>query len=386
MADFHGIKATEISDGTRRFTVASTAIIGLVVTAPRADETAFPLDTPVLVTDAEAAIDRLGAGGTARNVLRAIADQARPVIVLVRVAEGATPAETSANVIGATTAQGQKTGMQALLAAQARLTVKPKILGAPGLDTQAVVAALVVVAQKLKAMAYASAVGVDVAAAAAYRRQFGARELMLLFPDFLMTDSTGATVTSHAVARALGLRARIDQEAGFFKTLSNVDVTGVTGMTRPIQWDLTSGETEAGILNAADVTALVHTGSGYRFWGNRTCSSDPLFAFESATRTAHVLLETIGQGLLWGIDKPLRPSLAKDIVESINGFLRDMKREGALIGGRCWFDADKNPVAALSAGKLVLDYDYTPVPPLEALSISQRITDSYFADFAAGLS
>ena len=29
-----------------------------------------------------------------------------------------------------------------------------------------------------------------------------------------------------------------------------------------------------------------------------------------------------------------------------------------------------------------LDYDYTPVPPLEDLSFRQRITDRYFADFA----
>ena len=31
---------------------------------------------------------------------------------------------------------------------------------------------------------------------------------------------------------------------------------------------------------------------------------------------------------------------------------------------------------------MTLDYDYTPVPPLEDLSFRQRITDRYFADFA----
>jgi phage tail sheath protein FI len=34
----------------------------------------------------------------------------------------------------------------------------------------------------------------------------------------------------------------------------------------------------------------------------------------------------------------------------------------------------------------VIDYDYTPVPPLENLAFTQTITDSYFADFAAQLS
>ena len=45
--------------------------------------------------------------------------------------------------------------------------------------------------------------------------------------------------------------------------------------------------------------------------------------------------------------------------------------------------AAPRPLAeALKAGKLVLDYDYTPVPPLEDLGFRQRITDRYFGDFA----
>jgi phage tail sheath protein FI len=42
---------------------------------------------------------------------------------VVRVAEGADDAATASNVIGTTTAEGTKTGMQALLAAQAQLGV-----------------------------------------------------------------------------------------------------------------------------------------------------------------------------------------------------------------------------------------------------------------------
>jgi phage tail sheath protein FI len=35
------------------------------------------------------------------------------------------------------------------------------------------------------------------------------------------------------------------------------------------------------------------------------------------------------------------------------------------------------------AGKLTIDYDYTPVPPIENLTLRQRITDDYLVDFAA---
>ncbi|MGC6728147.1 phage tail protein, partial [Escherichia coli] len=74
-----------------------------------------------------------------------------------------------------------------------------------------------------------------------------------------------------------------------------------------------------------------------------------------------------------------------DIVETINGELRQMTLAGQLLGGKAWFDATRNPIDQLSAGKLLIDYDYTAVPPLEALGLNQRITDSYFADFAAAV-
>jgi len=383
MAYHHGITLVEASDGVRALVTVATAVIGMVVTAPDADAAAFPLNRPVLVTDAEAAIGKAGATGTLPGALRAIADQVRTPIVIVRVEHNATPATLKANVIGTTLVNGQKTGLQALTAAKAAVGVSPRIIGCPGLDSAEVTAAMVVVAKKLRAMSYAAAIGADIAAAAVYRATFDARELMLLYPDFLVTKADGSVGSAPAVAYALGLRAKIDQETGFHKTISNVSVAGVVGLSRDIQFDIQDGSTEAGVLNAAQVTALVRTDAGFRLWGGRTCAADPQFAFESATRTAQVLADTVGEGLLWAIDKPLRPSLVKDIVETINAKLRELKSAGLILGGRAWFDADKNQAADLQAGKLALDYDYTPVPPLEQLGLTQRITDTYLVDFAA---
>jgi phage tail sheath protein FI len=383
MAYHHGITLVEASDGVRALRTVATAVIGLVATGPLADATAFPLNRPVIVTDADAAIGKAGATGTLANTLRAISDQVRTPIVVVRVEDHATPATLAANVVGTTLVNGQKTGLQALTAAQAQLGVNPRIIGAPGLDSATVTAALVVVAKKLRARAYAAALGADIAAAVAYRAGYSARELMLIYPDVIGTKADGTTGAVPAVAYALGLRAKIDQETGFHKTISNVPLDGVVGLARDIQFDIQDGSTEAGVLNAADVTAVVRSDTGFRLWGSRTCSDDPLFAFESATATAQVLADTIGQGLIWAIDKPLRPSLAKDIVETINAKLREMKSAGLILGGQASFSIDKNPNASLQAGKLAIDYDYTPVPPLEQLGLTQRITDTYLVDFAA---
>lgn len=378
----HGITVTEVNEGVRALVTVATSVIGVVVTGPAADAALFPLDRPVLVVDIDDAIGKAGETGTLKNVLQAIADQVNTVVVVVRVAPGLDAEATATAVIGDTVA-GQKTGLQALLAAEAQLGFKPRILGAPGLDSFAVATELAIVARKLRGMAYAYAVGDDVADAILYRGGFAARELMLITPDFRALDA-GVVETSYAVARALGLRARIDKEQGFHKTLSNVPVDGVLGITKDIGFDLQDPDSEANLLNAAQITTIVRQ-NGFRFWGSRTCSDDPLFAFESATRTAQVLQDTIAAGMLWAIDKPLTPSLAKDIVETINAELRAMKGRGELIGGNAYFDPAKNTTATLKAGKLEISYDYTPVPPLENLLLVQRITDTYLADFGANL-
>ncbi|HDR9024826.1 TPA: phage tail sheath protein [Burkholderia vietnamiensis] len=380
----HGVRVLEINEGTRPIRTVSTAVVGLIATGLDADATMFPLDTPVLVTNIQAALGKAGNNGTLARSLDAIAAQAKPVTVVVRVADGVDDAETTSNVIGKTDANGRYTGMKALLAAQSTLGIKPRILGTPGLDTQPVSTALASLAQQLRGFAYVSANGCTTKeAATAYRRQFNQRELMVMWPDFVGWDTTtNATRTVDATAIALGLRAKIDEETGWHKTLSNVGVNGVTGLSRDVFWDLQDPATDAGYLNEQDVTTLIRS-NGYRFWGSRTCSDDPLFAFENYTRTAQVLADTMADAHMLYVDKPMHPSLVRDIIESINAKFRELIANGYLLGGSAWFDESANTIESLKAGKLAIDYDYTPVPPIENLMLRQRITDRYLADFAA---
>ncbi|ARU88282.1 phage tail sheath protein [Pseudomonas sp. M30-35] len=380
----HGVRVIEINEGTRPIRTISTAVIGMVCTGADADETVFPLNTPVLLTDVLSAIGKAGTTGTLAASLDAIADNASPLTIVVRVEEGEDEATTSANIIGTVTPAGQFTGLKALLAAKTKLGVTPRILGVPGLDSLPVTTELVAVAQQLRAFAYAFAW--DCATkeeVVAYRDNFGARELMLIWPDFLSFDTvTATTANAPAVARALGLRAKLDEQVGWHKTLSNIPVNGVTGISKDVFWDLQNPATDAGYLNENEVTTLIREG-GFRFWGSRTCSDDPLFAFENYTRTAQVLADTIAEAHLWAIDKPMHPSLVRDIIEGINAKFRELKSQGYIIDAQCWYDESANDATTLKAGKLYLDYDYTPVPPLENLLLRQRITDRYLVDFAS---
>ncbi|SUH07639.1 major tail sheath protein [Salmonella enterica subsp. enterica] len=69
-----------------------------------------------------------------------------------------------------------------------------------------------------------------------------------------------------------------------------------------------------GLLNKNDVTTLIRK-DGFRFWGSRCLSDDPLFAFENYTRTAQVLADTMAEAHMWAVDGVLNPSLAATLLK-----------------------------------------------------------------------
>ncbi|MFQ6242989.1 phage tail sheath protein [Yersinia enterocolitica] len=387
MGDYHhGVRIVEINDGTRVISTVSTAVVGMVCTGDDADAATFPLNTPVLITDLLAAAGKAGKHGTLAASLLAIADQARPITIVVRVATGSNGAGTATNLIGGVDQNGRYTGMKALLDAQSVTGVRPRIIGVPGLDSLPVSTALAGICQQLRAFGYISAYGCKTSKEALkYRENFSQRELMMIWPDFLSWNTaTNRSNVAYATARALGLRAKIDQQQGWHKTLSNVGVNGVTGISASVFWDLQTVGTDADLLNQAGITTLIRK-DGFKFWGSRSCSDDPLFAFENYTRTAQILADTLADAQLWAIDRPMHPTLVKDMIGGINAKFREMKSAGLIIDGSCWYDDSANDKDTLKAGKLFIDYDYTPVPPLEDLTLRQRITDKYLVNFAAAV-
>lgn len=200
-------------------------------------------------------------------------------------------------------------------------------------------------------------------------------------PEVTPTPNYGAGTLS-AVVVAAALRAHLDETVGWHKSLSNVVVTGPTGIAQDLTWDLEDPDTDVGYLNSHDITTMIQH-QGFRYWGNRTCSSDPRFAFEVSTRTAQILLDSIINACFPFIDQPLTPFLAKDIIDSINAYLRLLSNgtDRRIMGGEVWYDNAQNSTEQLNSGVLWVDYDFTPIPPLENLGLNQRITGRYMVDF-----
>lgn len=133
----HGVEVVNGGTATNPISTVATSIIGIVGTAPDADASTFPLNTPVLIAGSQATaakLDMTGDGlGTLPDALDSILKQAGAVVVVVRVDVGSSDDETLANVLGGVDANtGQYMGMQAFLAAQSILGFAPRILIAPG--------------------------------------------------------------------------------------------------------------------------------------------------------------------------------------------------------------------------------------------------------------
>lgn len=380
----HGVRVNEINEAIRTLTVSSTSVIGLVATAQDADAETFPLNKPTLLTGITAGvIAKAGKTGTLARALDGIVDITNTKVIVVRVEESEDADTMKANVIGGVDENGQYTGLKAFLVAQAVTGVKPRIFIVPKYDSQDVTTELLTVAQKLNGFVYASCYGCKTKEQAVqYRRQFSQRELMLIFGDFLsFNTATKQTEIDYAVTRAAGMRAYMDQTVGWHTAISNKPITGVTGVTQPLSFDINDGSTDVNYLNEQGITCCIYY-NGYKFWGIRTCSSDKLFLYENSTRTAQVLKDTVAQSFDWAIDKNISTTLVKEIVEGINAKWRYWTSERKLVGGRAFIKREFNTAETLKDAKLLIGYDYCPAPLLEDLEFNQYINDEYLVGLA----
>lgn len=378
----HGIETVEIDNGLRPVRTVMSSIIGIVGTAPDADAEAFPLDTPVLLTGPRKAAT-LGETGTLRDAYDAVYAQGVNIAVVVRVAAGTDAAKTLANVAGSPSAG---TGAYAFLTAESQLGIKPKILCAPGFTANpaggtasAVTTALIAAADRMRAVVIADGPNTTETAAVLDIAKFGSGRLMVVDPAVRVMDASGEIVTRPASGYAAGVLSRTDSERGFWWSPSNQLVGGIVATARPVSFELSSDQTEAHRLNAENVTTIINR-SGFRLWGNRTPAEDQNWAFLSVRRTADMIYESVEQAHLWAMDRPFGEQLLLDVRDSVQSYLNELVRRGAILGGRVWIDPELNTEATMKAGKLYIDFDIEPPAPLEHLIFRAHRNGSYYEE------
>lgn len=402
MADsfLHGIESVDVDDGVRTITVASSSVIGIVGTAPQADPSVYPLNTPVIVSGSAAQLaalvsqlDPKNGKGSLPDALADIYIQSKPVVVLVRVEQATDEKATLANVVGGVDAvTGKFTGAMAMLAAESIVGVKPRILTAPGFTHQAgddagkptanpVVAAFAGIAKRLRSIIIQDGPSTtDAAALAGAKNSVGGQRVYYVDPRILKTDAEGNTVTSYSSAAVAGVIAYKDNTVGWWASPSNTPISGIVGTERAIPFALGDDTSNANLLNAGNVATIVRTAGDFLLWGNRTLSTDPKWKFLCVVRTNDIIADSIQAAHLWAVDRGITKTYAEDVREAVNGFLRDLKTKGAIIDGNCWLDPEINSPSQIEQGHVYWDYDFGPTYPAERMTFRSHINNNYLTE------
>lgn len=292
------------------------------------------------------------------------------------------------NIVGGIdTDTGQYQGVHAFLGAESVVHVSPRLLIAPGFTHQKpegnanpVVSELVGIAERLRAVIIADGPNSNDADAITYRNDWGSPRVYVIDPFVKVWDSeASASSLAPASARVAGLIAKSDNDRGFWWSPSNQNINGIIGTARPVDFTLGDANARANYLNENEVATIIRQ-DGYRLWGNRTCSSDPKWAFLSVRRTADIINDSLLRAHLWAVDRNITKTYIEDVTEAVNGYLASLTAQGAILGGRCYADPELNTPANITQGKVYFDFDFTPPYPAEHITFRSHLVNDYIEE------
>ena len=296
---------------------------------------------------------------------------------------------TEADIIGAyVAATGKRTGLELLTEGFTRQGADAKIIVVPEYDKTATVrGAMEVVAGKLKAIAYAAAPkGTTLSKALEGRGPLGSINFQtssdrcqLFFPYV-----TGLLGLESLATHAAGLRMKTDVEQGYWFSISNRELLGVTGVEIGLTARADDPQSETNRLNEKGITTVFNSyGTGYRMWGNRLAcfpTVSHIKNFEVAQRTGDVIDESIRRFELQYIDRPIDDALIDSLLGSIRTYLGTLQ---SIVGYSVDLDYDYDLVDAFSKGQVPLKYEYTPKLPAERISNASVMTRKYLANLVS---
>ncbi|GHM58163.1 MAG: bacteriophage protein [Candidatus Mesenet longicola] len=392
---FHGVNVVEITSGPRTIRTSKSAVIGVIGTAPDSDSNMFPLNKPSLIAGSLKEAAKLGKKGTLPAEINAIFAQIGATLVVIRVEEGKNndpllkDGETLKNIIGGIDKEtGDYQGIEAFLSSESIVHVTPRILIAPGFTQQLpavqsetklnsrnpVISALIPVAEKLRAIIVADGPNTNDEEAVKYRKRIGSSRVYVVDP-WVKVFIEGKEEILPASPFIAGLIAKVDNELGFWWSPSNQEINGTFGTSRAIDFTLGDLNSRANYLNENEVATIIHQ-NGYRLWGNRTCSSDPKWAFLSVRRTADLINDSVLRAHLWAVDRNINKTYIDDVVDSVNSYLAHLKAKGAILAGKCYPSPELNTPTNIISGKVYFDFEFTPSYPAEQIIFRSYLADS----------
>jgi phage tail sheath protein FI len=178
-----------------------------------------------------------------------------------------------------------------------------------------------------------------------------------------------------------GVFARIDNTRGVWKTPAGAEasVAGVLGLTANLT------DKDQGVINLAGLNAIRNfPGKGTLIWGGRTPSPDIAWRYLSVRRMANFLKSSIFDGIQWAVFEPNDSPLWGALKMNIEGFMRDLFRQGAFQGSsteeaffvKC--DAETTTSTDQQNGLVNVLVGFAPLKPAEfiVIKLSQKMSEA----------
>jgi phage tail sheath protein FI len=202
----------------------------------------------------------------------------------------------------------------------------------------------------------------------AVRSQIDSKYAALYYPWLLLppVERNGPPLALSPEGAMAGIYARSDIERGVHKAPANETVRGVLRFNRNV------GKGEQDVLNPEGINCLrFFEGRGYRVWGARTISSDPEWTYVNVRRLFIFLEHSIDRSTQWAVFEPNNEELWLKIRLTIESFLYDVWRTGALLGSKpedaYFVRCDRSTMSQgdLDNGRLICLIGVAPTKPAE---------------------
>ena len=203
-----------------------------------------------------------------------------------------------------------------------------------------------------------------------WRRQFDSSHASFYFPFIKIRRGEEVLSPIPPSGHIAGMIARNDKLEGVHRAPANQPLEGLVDIAQRVR----KRERDHAFDNRVN-TLIPFIGRGIRIWGARTLSSDPAFVQINVRRLFILVRKSIEKYAQWVVFEPNEPTLWKKIARTVEVFLGDLWKEGALVGAaqdeayyvKC--DEETNPPEARDAGELVCEIGIAPVKPAEFIVV-----------------
>lgn len=172
----------------------------------------------------------------------------------------------------------------------------------------------------------------------------------------------------------VGMRIRMNKthKNSIAKPIDNVVSKTIKGVEFPVEFILNKENTESNALNAVGLATVINYKGSYRLYGGRNLSypsETGITTSQSVQQVINFIEKTIENSSFECVGENITKAYIDNIVELINNKFNTWSNpeKPIIYGGKCWFDANNNPVEDLANFKLVLNYEFCPLSHIETL-------------------